>query len=101
MNASLPVRIIADAQADRMADGCDLCCAIPAVTELDGDQMCQSCADKWVRAQAPDDDLMPLDHPVMREAIARWKALSDDQLKAHSKQHRKFNREERRAGGRS
>lgn len=37
------------AELDRMQEGCDLCGAHPVRTELDGDQMCQSCADKWVR----------------------------------------------------
>lgn len=64
---------------------CDLCCAVPVRTELDGDKLCQECADKWVRGQRPDeDDLLPLDHPVMREALTDWRLLYQG--------HRAFNR---------
>ncbi len=31
--------------------GCARCGSKPAVTNLDGDDLCQSCADKWVRAE--------------------------------------------------
>lgn len=30
---------------------CDQCEAPEAVVNLDGDNLCQSCADKWVRAE--------------------------------------------------
>lgn len=73
---NIVARITPDHQADeldRMQSGCDQCCSIPAVTERLGDQLCQGCADKF-DAQ-PEDDLLPLDHPVMREASARWRKL--------------------------
>jgi hypothetical protein len=48
---------------------CDLCCATPVHTELDGDRMCQSCADKWARNE---DDPVPMDDPAMQEALREW-----------------------------
>jgi hypothetical protein len=33
------------------ADACDNCGGTPIVTELDGDRLCQSCADSWCRAE--------------------------------------------------
>lgn len=39
---------------------CHYCCATPVSIEFDGEKFCQACADKWVRGQAPDDDLVPI-----------------------------------------
>ena len=71
---NIPLRIIAEqAMPERWQDGCDCCCAHPVVTELDGDQLCQACADKWVRSERPDDDLVPI--PIC-------KIMRDDRVRA-------------------
>lgn len=45
---------------------CD-CCDNVSVTELDGDMLCQSCADAWVRAEGR----------ALMEADARHDAMMD------------------------
>lgn len=52
--------------------GCEHCDAPEVVAKLDGDRMCQSCADAW--DEQPDDDLLPLSHPVMKAALRDWHA---------------------------
>jgi hypothetical protein len=81
MNAySPPVRISDPLAAWPSDDCCDLCCATPVRTELDGDKLCQSCADKWCRNEGVGftDDLLPMSHPVMREASRKYQSAADD-----------------------
>jgi hypothetical protein len=45
-----------------------------------------------------DDDLLPLGHPAMRDAYAKWNEarLSDAELVGASRQHNRYNRENRK-----
>jgi hypothetical protein len=76
-------------------DCCDLCCATPVRIVLDGDKLCQECADKWARNERPDgDDLLPLAHPAMQAAIARYQqVVRDAELERLSRGQRKFERD--------
>lgn len=56
---------------------------------------------RWFRDEPEDEnDLVPLDHPAMREALDRYKAavaadaarLTDAELTAHSADQRRFGR---------
>lgn len=38
----------------RYVDHCATCGGEPVVTELDGDKLCQPCADNWVRGERPE-----------------------------------------------
>lgn len=73
MNAYTPP--IRTPQIDRWADTddcCDLCCATPVRTELDGDKLCQECADKWCRGEQPDeDDADELRHSLRHAGVYR------------------------------
>lgn len=101
MSAVLPVRVGNPTAAWPSDDCCDLCSSTPVRTELDGDRMCQSCADKWCRSegQAWEGDLVPLAHPMMQAELRDWNAryarLSDAELQAHSRNQRAFARNER------
>jgi hypothetical protein len=85
---------------------CDLCCAVPVIATLDGDKVCQSCADKWARSEAdyyghaPDDDeIADLQRSMRGAGIYRGALiearLTDAQLVAHGLGQRRF----ARAGG--
>lgn len=43
--------LLRDTLRRELPDFCDQCGKAPIVTELDGDQLCQSCASKWVQGE--------------------------------------------------
>jgi hypothetical protein len=53
MTAPVPIRIPLVIEDPTYCEHCD-CDTHVAV--IDGDRLCQSCADAWVRGQAPDND---------------------------------------------
>ena len=68
--------------------------------------MCAGCVEKWAgRPVDPNDDLLPLSHPVMRDGLRDWNEkygrTSDAELLNLAKGARTFERNERRAGGRA
>jgi hypothetical protein len=82
---------------------CDLCCATPVRTVLDGDKLCQSCADKWARSEddyyghAPDaDEIADLQRSMRHAGVYRGALiearLTDEQLVAPSVQQRRLGR---------
>jgi hypothetical protein len=84
-------------------DACDLCCATPVRTVLDGDKVCQSCADKWARSEAdyyghaPDaDEIAVLERSLQRAGVYRGALiearLTDAQLVRMSADQRRFSR---------
>ena len=88
MNALIPVR--APQPFDMLDEvSCDLCCAVPVAEVIDGDRMCQDCADKWVRNERPDSDLLPLDHPSMRAAVDSYFAVVNRGHRAFERSYRK------------
>jgi len=81
-------------------DCCDSCCATPVREVIDGDKLCQDCADKWARGQEPDEGEIAELHRSLRHAGVYRGAmiearLSDAELVAHSMGQRKFGRENR------
>jgi hypothetical protein len=86
--SNIPVRT-ADpfAECDMLDDGveaawpsddcCDLCCAVPVTHRIDSDRLCQGCYDKWPTYRE-DDDMLPMSHPVMREASLKYQNAADD-----------------------
>jgi hypothetical protein len=79
---NIPVRIISPFEhvdATWPSDNCcDLCCAVPVVGVIEGDKMCRRCRNDWIEADArPGDHLLPMSHPVMREASRKYQAADD------------------------
>lgn len=91
----IPVR---SAPTEYDDDCCDFCCAVPVAEVIDGDRMCQGCADQWVRAQQPDEDeIAELERSMRGAGIYRGAMiearLEDARLTTVAKAHRNYNRE--------
>lgn len=46
-----PLMLLQRWMAEQPPADCDRCDSAPQVTELDGDRLCQSCANAWVRGE--------------------------------------------------
>jgi hypothetical protein len=105
VNDLTPLRVVDPFAAWPSDDCCDACCSVdPELIVIDGDRLCQACAEKFwptdtdYYGHPPDED----EQADLRRSLRRagpYRAmliearLSDAELQAHSKSHRKFNRD--------